>query len=245
VSTRALALRVLLHRRVYTALLKPYVGRGNFRARKMKWQNILIAAAAVAVATGTFGQWTTGNPQGGNANWGATPQFSAPPLYGQPEHQTDGGVGATAAAIIEARQQQQQFNQQMLMNAMINAEQARNQRLELQMTAASRGLVIDESNPFNLKVVPAADYRAQQELKAAVRRPIEVLDLDAQSRAKYPNVRAFTTFYERKSGDRIRELNRAAKNMGATRWREDSRKGYRDCWLVTVSFIEDKRASSR
>jgi hypothetical protein len=45
-----------------------------------------------------------------------------------------------AAAINEARQQQQQQlqdSQQMLANAIINAQQARNQRLQLQMMEAS------------------------------------------------------------------------------------------------------------
>jgi hypothetical protein len=140
------------------------------------------------------------------------------------------------AAILQARQQQQQFNQQMLMDAMINAEQARDRRLQLQMIAASRGLVIDESNPFNPKVVSAAEYNTQQQQKKAVRYPIKIERPDAKIRAKSPNTVAFGAFYERKSGDRKRELDRTTKQIGASGWRELSRKPFKGLWIIGVEF---------
>jgi hypothetical protein len=112
----------------------------SFRSISGKLARVYGSAAAIILlgAAAASAQWLPNYPQ---QNWGPPPQLSFPRSECHTDCYTDGGIGAVAAAINEVRQQQQQqlqFNQQMLMNAMINAQQARNERLQSQMMAASR-----------------------------------------------------------------------------------------------------------
>ena len=111
-----------------------------------------------------------------------------------------------------------------------------NETIALKLMAAKNGMVIDDSNPFNPKVVSAAEYNIQQQQKEAVRYPIKIERPDAKTRAKSPNTVAFGAFYERKSGDRKRELARTTKQIGASGWRELSRKPFKGLWIVDVEF---------
>jgi len=96
----------------------------------------------------------------------------------------------------------------------------------LRAEAAGRGLVIDESNWFHPKLVPVGDYRNQQELKQLLRAPISVQGPSAKQQKSNPNNLAVGGFYERKKGDRIHEINKPGKNLGASGWLKRSRRKY-------------------
>ena len=119
---------------------------------------LLCLAILLACLTGTTrAQWNYGNPEGNLATFGVPPQLSAPSLYGRPQYQTDGGVGAIASAIAEERELQAQRLQQQMQWAAEQIARQRNETIALKLMAAKNGMVIDNSNPFNPKVVSAAE----------------------------------------------------------------------------------------
>jgi hypothetical protein len=122
-----------------------------------------------------------------------------------------------AAAINEARQQQQQqlqFNQQMLMNAMINAQQARNQRLQLQMMARSQEVLLVQSGFKPVMVSNQEQKRAVSQLAAGM---ISVVQYNGSVYYVYP-----TANKDRIYAGKQAQFNAYKKALQAKKWREHS-----------------------